>query len=91
MTRKIRVTYGLPCVSNIAESLNDDVIILIMRLMLKSLLKSKDVLYQVSSDFGEINSFYSSFSDAEQKRPPAFQKFKKDGDFGSIIIRSEKK
>ena len=33
-------------------------------LILESLLKSKDKLYQVSSDLGEVNSFYSSFSDA---------------------------
>ena len=35
----------------------------------KFLLKSKDVLHQVSSDMGEVNSFYSSFSDAGQKAP----------------------
>ena len=29
--------------------------------MLKFFLKSKDVLYQVLSDFGEVNSFYSIF------------------------------
>ena len=40
------------------------------------LLKSKDVLYQVASDLGEVKCFYSSFSDAGQK-PPVFQKFKK--------------
>ena len=35
--------------------------------MLEFLLKSRYVLYQVSSDLGEVNSFYSSFSDASQK------------------------
>ena len=45
--------------------------------MLNFLLKCKDVLYQVSSDLGEVNSFYSSFSGAAQKAPPAFQKFEK--------------
>ena len=38
--------------------------------MLKFLLKSKDVLYQVSSDLGEVSTFYSSFSDAGQKALP---------------------
>ena len=33
------------------------------------LLKSKDVLYQVASDLGEVKCFYSSFSDAGQKAP----------------------
>ena len=62
----------------ISSTKNDaDIIILIMWLMLKFLLKSKDVLYQVSSDLGEANNFYSSFSDADQKAPPAFQKFRK--------------
>ena len=36
-------------------------------LMLKFLLKSKDVLYQVSIDLGEVKIFYNSFSDAGQK------------------------
>ena len=46
--------------------------------MLKLLFKSKDILYQVSSDLGEINRVYSSFSDAGQKAPsPAFQMLKK--------------
>ena len=40
-------------------------------------IKSKDVLYQVWSDLGEVNSFYNSFSDTGQKAPPGFQKFKK--------------
>ena len=39
----------------------------VARLMLTFLLKSKDVLYQVSSDLGEVKIFYSSFSDAGQK------------------------
>ena len=46
-----------------------DVIILITQLMFKLLSKSKDVLYQVSSDLGEVKSFYSSFPDADQKGP----------------------
>ena len=54
-----------------------NVIILITLIMLKFLIKYKDVLYQVLSDLGEVNSFYSSFSDAGQKNPHAFQKFKK--------------
>ena len=54
-----------------------DVIILVMWLMLESLLKSKDVLYQVSSNLGEVNKFYSSFSDMSQKTPPVFQKLEK--------------
>ena len=46
--------------------------------MLKFLLMSKDLLYQNSSDFGEVKSFYNSFSDAGQKTPKrASQKFKK--------------
>ena len=45
--------------------------------MLKFLLKSKNVLYEVSSDLGEMKCFYSSFSDAGQEAPvTAFQKFK---------------
>ena len=52
---------------------------------LKSLLKSKDVLYQVSSDLDEVNWFYSSFSEAGKEKPqlpfknskkPAFYKVK---------------
>ena len=35
--------------------------------MLKFLLKSIGVLYQVSSDLGEVRTFYSSFSDTDQK------------------------
>ena len=38
---------------------------------------SKDILYQVSSDQGEVNSFYSCFSDARQKAPLLFQSLKK--------------
>ena len=56
---------------------NADIIILITRLILKFLLKSKDVLYQVSSDLGEVNSFYSSFSDADQKTLQPFKSSKK--------------
>ena len=43
----------------------------------KILVMFKDVFYKVSSDLGEINSFYSSFSDVGQMEPPVFQKFKK--------------
>ena len=39
---------------------------------------SKDVLYQVSSNLGEVNSFYNCFSDAGQKAPPVFPKFEND-------------
>ena len=46
---------------------NVNVIILITCLMLKLLLKSKYVLYQVLSDLGEVNSFCSSFSEVGQK------------------------
>ena len=46
--------------------------------MLKILLKSKDVLYQVSSDLNEVNSFYGSLSDVDQEAPPsAFKSLKK--------------
>ena len=48
-----------------------------MWLVLKFLLKSKDVLYQASSDLSEINSFYGSFSDESQKTPPWLSKFRK--------------
>ena len=48
---------------------NADVIILTMWIMLKFLLKSKDVLYQASIDLDEVNSFNSSSSDAVQKAP----------------------
>ena len=51
-----------------------DVIILITWLMLTFLLKSRDVVYQVSSDLGEVKCFYSSFSDAGQKPFHVFQK-----------------
>ena len=33
----------------------------------KYLLKSEDVLYQVSNDLGQVNSFSSSFPDEGQK------------------------
>ena len=56
---------------------NAGIIILIMWLILKILLKSKDVLYQVSSDLDEVNSFYSSFCDASQKSPSPFKSSKK--------------
>ena len=47
--------------------------------MLKFLLKPKDVLCQVPSDLGEVNSFHSfysfySFSDAGQKAPQCLSK-----------------
>ena len=42
---------------------NSGVIFLIMWPMLKFLLKFKEVLYQVC----KVSSFYSSFSDADQK------------------------
>ena len=51
-----------------------DVIILITWLMLTFLLKSRDVVYQVSNDLGEVKCFYSSFSDAGQKPFHVFQK-----------------
>ena len=51
-----------------------DVIIFITWLMLTFLLKSRDVVYQVSSDLGEVKCCYSSFSDADQKPFHAFQK-----------------
>ena len=51
---------------------NTDIIILITWLMLKFLLKSKGVLYQVLSDLGEVKCFCGPKSP-----PPAFQKFKK--------------
>ena len=56
---------------------NGDVIILITCVKLKSLLKSKDVLYQVSSDLGEVHSLYSSFSVRGQKARTVFKEFKK--------------
>ena len=56
---------------------NNEVIILIMWLVLKFLLKSKDVLYQASSDLSEINSFYGSFPDESQKKTPWLSKFRK--------------
>ena len=51
---------------------NVDVIIFITGLMLKPLIKSKYVLYHVSSDLGDLNSFYSSFSEAI-KSPLSFK------------------
>ena len=46
--------------------------------MLRFLLNSKDVLYQVSSELGKAVSFYNSFSDVGQKVPPVtFQTLKK--------------
>ena len=56
---------------------NGDVIILITCLISKSLLKSEDVFYQVSSDLGEAHSLYGSFPDTDQKAPPVVKKFKK--------------
>ena len=56
--------------------INADFIILITWLMLKLLFKSKDMLFQVSSDLGEKKSFYSSFSDAGQKSPLPFKSSK---------------
>ena len=56
---------------------NVDVIILITCLKLKFLLKSKDMLHQVSIDLGGVNSFYSSFSDASEKTPLPFKSSKK--------------
>ena len=41
--------------------------------MLTFLLKSKDVLYQVSNYLGEVSSFYNSYSDAAQKVPLYFK------------------
>ena len=58
---------------------NPDVLILITWPMLKFLLMSKDVLYQVSSDLIKGNSFYSSFSDAAKKAPLPFKSSKKPG------------
>ena len=56
---------------------NANVIIFTTWPMLKFLLKSKDVLYQVSSDLGEVNSFYSSFPDTVQEAPLPFKSSKK--------------
>lgn len=54
------------------------VIILMTWLILKFSLKSKDVLHQFGNDLGDINSFYSSFSETSQKCSlHFFQKFKK--------------
>ena len=61
----------------ITSSKKVDFIILITWLMLKFLLKHKGVLYQVSSDLGEVKCFYSSFSDSGLKASDAFQMFKK--------------
>ena len=38
-------------------------------MLLKFLLKSRDVLYHVSSDLGEVKCLYSSFSDTGQNTP----------------------
>ena len=46
---------------------NVNIIILITWLMKKCQVKFKDVLHQVSSDLGELNSFYSSFSEAGKR------------------------
>ena len=35
------------------------------------------MLYQVSTGLGEVNSFYSSYSDADQKAPLPFKSSKK--------------
>lgn len=48
---------------------NGIVINVITWLMLKFFLKNKYVLYQVSSDSGDVSNFYSSFSDTDQKEP----------------------
>lgn len=45
--------------------------------MVKLLLKSKDMLCQVSSYFGEVNMIYKSFSDTGQKSPPSLSKVRK--------------
>ena len=45
--------------------------------MLKSLVKVKQVLFQVSSDLGEVNSFDSSFPDVGQKDPLCLSKVQK--------------
>ena len=58
---------------------NADVTILITWLMLKFLLKSKDVLYQVSSVLGEVNSFCSSFSNVGQTASLPFKSLKNIG------------
>ena len=47
--------------------------------MLKFLLKSKNSLYQVSSDLDALNSFYSGFFDADQKVLLPFKSSKKPG------------
>lgn len=46
---------------------NAGINILITWLMSKFMVKSKGVVYQVSSDLCEVNSYYSSFSDVGQK------------------------
>ena len=55
---------------------NVDVIFFITWLMLKFLLKSKDVSYQVSSGLGELNAFIAVFL-MQAKKPPCLRKFKK--------------
>ena len=49
--------------------------ILLTWLTLKFLLKSKDVLYQVSSELSEVNSFIAVFLTRDKKPSPVFQKF----------------
>ena len=46
-------------------------------LMLIFFFKPKNVLHQVSTDLGEVNGFYSSFSDADQKVPSCLSKVQK--------------
>ena len=53
------------------------VIILIKQLILPFLSKFKDVLYQVSSDLGKVNSLHRISSDMGQKDFYGFKKFKK--------------
>ena len=62
LTMKIRVIYVLNIANVIkkwAKHNNAEVIIFITRIMLEIVLKSRVVLDQVSSDLGEVNSFYS--------------------------------
>ena len=47
------------------------------------------MLHQVSSDLGEVNSFYNSFSDPGQKATPAFQKLKKTLPGKGLIFKPE--
>ena len=68
-SKNLKVRQNNLLLNNDVVKNNTDVIILIRRLMLKFFwLKSRDVLYQVSSDLGEVvKNFYSSFSDVGQK------------------------